>query len=310
MISYQILCKFNVILSSINFRPVIYLFLSIFCSVLLLINFRFYAKFKINSFQSISFNYWVCFIVAYLLKPKNAKFELDFNQEHTLPFLALGIGFILTFIFSNISIQKTGLALTSLANNLSLIIPVLFSLIVFKTQAKVFSNLNYFGLGLAFVAIFLATLKNQKISQNQTTWPLLLVFCFYGLTNTLINYYNIKYLTDIQNTIPYTMIMLLGAILAGIVLLFYRYFKFGEKPEFRNIAAAMLLGIPNFLSFYFLIIALQSYKNDGAFVYPIYNIGVIAISALVAYIGFKENLSKANILGIILALIAIFLLSV
>jgi multidrug transporter EmrE-like cation transporter len=291
-----------------------YLVLSILCSVVLLINFRFFPKYGINTFQAIALNYVVCFGVGYLLKPKQVPFEIDFSQNHTIPFLILGLGFILTFVLSGIATQKAGMALTSLANNLSLIIPVLCSLFIFGNGQKVFDTGNYAGMALAIIAVGLATFKGVEKTINTETGfggslVLIVVFLLYGLTNTLINYFNIKYLKDPANVIPYTMLMVLGAVFAGMVGLFYKLFTNKEKLEFKNILAAITLGVPNFLSFYFLIMALQHFGNYGAFVYPIYNIGVIVLSSIIAIIVFKEKLSKLNVFGLLLAVLAIGLLS-
>jgi multidrug transporter EmrE-like cation transporter len=291
-----------------------YLVLSVLCSVVLLINFRFFPKYGINTFQAIALNYVVCFGVGFILKPANVPFEIDFSQSHTIPFLLLGLGFILTFILSGIATQKVGMALTSLANNLSLIIPVLCSLFIFGNSQKVFDTGNYLGMALAIFAIGLATFKGFEKNKNSETGlggslVLIIVFLLYGLTNTLINYFNIKYLKDTNNTIPYTMLMVLGAVFAGVCGLLFNFFRKNEKLELKNFAAAITLGVPNFLSFYFLIMALQHFGNDGAFVYPIYNIGVIVLSSIIAIIIFKEKLSKLNIFGLFLAILAIILLS-
>jgi multidrug transporter EmrE-like cation transporter len=291
-----------------------YLLLSILCSVVLLINFRFFPKYGINTFQAIALNYVVCFGVGYLLKPAEVPFQLNFSADHTLPFLILGLGFILTFVLSGIATQKAGMALTSLANNLSLIIPVLCSLFIFGNSQKVFDTGNYAGMALAILAVGLATFKGFDKAKNKETGLggsliLIIVFVLYGLTNTLINYFNIKYLKDPANVIPYTMLMVLGAVVAGMCGLLYNFFRKKEKIESKNIVAAITLGVPNFLSFYFLIMALQHFANDGAFVYPIYNIGVIVLSSIIAIIIFKEKLSKLNIFGLFLAILAIALLS-
>jgi uncharacterized membrane protein len=103
--------------------------------------------------------------------------------------------------------------------------------------------------------------------------------------------------------------MVFGAILAGIIVLTIRVVRGQEKIELKNILASITLGVPNFLSFYFLILALTAYGNSGAFVYPLYNIGVILGSALVAFIFFKEKLTMLNKIGLLLAIVAIGLIS-
>jgi len=292
----------------------IYLILSILFSVLLLVNFRIFPKYGINTAQAIALNYPVCFISGYILMPAGQTFNMPLAENWVWFSLLLGFGFIITFILSGASTQKIGMTITSLANNISLVIPVLFSLLVFNTGEIQFSAINYFGLILAVLAIGIATFKSGDTGHQQANWLTtgglaLAVFLMYGITNTAINYLNIKYIADPSRTIPVTLVMIFGAIMGGLFLLLYNYFAKKEKLELKNLMAAITLGIPNFLSFYFLILTLGHFGNSGAFVYPVYNIGVIAVSALVSIIFFKEKISKLNTIGIALAILAIALIS-
>lgn len=290
----------------------LYLVLSIIFSVLLLINFRIYPKYQISTFQAIAFNYLFCFLTGLVLMPKGQSFELNFSENWTFYALFLGVGFIITFLLSGFSTQKVGMTATSLANNVSLVIPVLFSLFVFNTQSRQFDFLNYLGLFLALVAVALSTFKqsDEKINAKSTDFILpIAVFLMYGITNTSINFLNLKYITSADRTIPVTLVMVFGAILAGMISLIIQVLRGKEKIEVKNILASVTLGIPNFLSFYFLILTLTAYGNSGAFVYPIYNIGVILVSAIIAFIFFKEKLSTLNKIGLALAVLAIVLIS-
>ncbi len=120
---------------------------------------------------------------------------------------------------------------------------------------------------------------------------------------------NINFIKSADRTVPVTLVMVFGAILAGMVVLVIRIIRGQEKIELKNILASITLGVPNFLSFYFLILALTAYGNSGAFVYPLYNIGVILVSALVAFVFFKEKLTTLNKIGLLLAVVAIGLIS-
>jgi drug/metabolite transporter (DMT)-like permease len=281
-------------------------------SVLLLVNFRVFPKFNISTFQAIAFNYPVCFITGLLLMPEGQSFRLDLSQNWTWYSLALGVGFIITFILSGLATQKIGMTITSMANNVSLVIPVLFSLLVFGSGGKTFDWINYLGLLLAVISVAIATFKSES-SVKANFWLqgglALAVFMLYGITNTAINYLNITYIADASRVVPVTLVMVLGAAISGIILLIIRVIKGVEKIEIKNIAAAFTLGVPNFLSFYFLILTLGYFGNSGAFVYPIYNMGVILVSAFVAILFFKEKVSKLNKLGLFLAVIAILMIS-
>jgi len=295
----------------------IYLIGSIALSVLLLINFRIFPKYSVNTFQAIVFNYPVCFLIGMALMPEGQHFSLDLSQNWTWYCLALGVGFIVTFLLSGISTQQVGITITSLANNISLVIPVLFSLFVFKSQNKVFDNWNYLGLVLAIVAVAAATYKPSTGEKKAFEWKsfwysggvTLSVFLMYGITNTVVNYLNIHYIPNPEQTVPVTLVMIFGALISGFVVLIFRLIKGTEKIELKSLVGGVSLGIPNFLSFYFLILALSQFGNSGAFVYPIYNIGVILGSSLVAFLFFKEKISSFNRFGLFLALLAIILIS-
>ncbi len=92
-------------------------------------------------------------------------------------------------------------------------------------------------------------------------------------------------------------------------MLVVRLLQGKERLQARSLAGAVTLGIPNFLSFYTLLLALSAFGGNGAFVYPLYNIGVILLAALMAALFFRERLSTANKVGLVLAILAIGLIS-
>lgn len=291
----------------------IYLALSVFFSVLLLINFRLHARFSVNTFQAIILNYPICFLTGLLFLPDNQHFDLDFIKPSTPWAMLLGIGFVITFLLSGASTQKVGITATSLANNISLIIPVIFSLVILKSSQK-FDVWNYLGLVLAMIAVILSTIKKvgnfDNQAKNTSDWFLpLAVFVMYGITNTTFNFLNAKYVTASGNTIPFTLTILTGSIIFGSIVLTIRILQGKEKMQLKSFWAAFPLGIPNFLSFYFLLKALDAFQNNGAFVLPIYNISVILGSAIIALIFFHEKLTNVNKIGLALAVLAIGLIS-
>lgn len=291
----------------------IYLVLSVFFSVLLLINFRLHPRFGVNTFQAIILNYPVCFLTGLIFLPSTQHFNPNFSQPSTLFAMLLGVGFVVTFLLSGASTQRMGMTATSLANNISLVIPVIFSLIVLKSSQN-FDALNYLGLLLAMIAVILSTLKKEDNSEkrviNTTDWLLpIAVFVMYGITNTAFNFLNARYVTASGNTIPFTLTILIGSIIFGTIILIVRILQGKEKLQLKSLWAAIPLGIPNFLSFYFLLKALDAFQNNGAYVLPIYNISVILLSAIIALIFFHEKLSNLNKIGLALAVIAIGLIS-
>ncbi len=300
-----------------------FLFASILLSVGLLLNFRLFPRFGVNTFQAIVFNYPICFLTGYALLPAGQSFTIDFGQTWTWLALGLGVGFILTFLLSGASTQRMGITATSLANNLSLVIPVCFSLFVFGTNGRPFNVLNYAGIALAVVAVGLSAYKEKKEPAEaipgeaaKKTHRLgsaallpLAVFLCYGATNTMINFMNLRYIPTTDKTLQVTLTMVLGAIGAGLLMLAVRLVQGKETFQPKSLAGAVTLGIPNFLSFYTLLLALSAFGGNGAFVYPLYNIGVILVAAILAALFFRERLSTANKIGLVVAIVAIGLIS-
>ena len=295
----------------------VYLALSILFSVLLLVNFRLFPKYDINTTQAISLNYIVCFATGLLLMPKGQAFVLDLSENWTWYCLLLGIGFIVTFLLSGLATQRMGMTATSLANNVSLVLPVMASLFLFDTDMQ-FDAVNYLGLACAFIALILVSIKKETTPVDTSDLKsvgvsggllVLGVFLMYGITNTAINFLNLNYIPNPDLTIPVTLVMVLGAVIAGLCLFVYTSWKENKLPNKQTLVASVTLGVPNFLSFFLLILALTAFGNSGAFVYPIYNIGVILVSSLIGILFFKEKLSPLNYTGLGIAFLAIILIS-
>ncbi|RYF70662.1 MAG: EamA/RhaT family transporter [Cytophagaceae bacterium] len=295
----------------------IYLLASILLSVMLLLNFRLFPRYNVNTVQAISLNYIVCFLTGYVLLPSDIPFSLDFGQTWTWVALGIGVAFVVTFLLSGESTQRNGITATSLANNLSLVIPVCVSLFVLGTSGRSFDGWNYLGLALAVVAVALSTYKKsaENVPDQASRGGLVAllpvaVFLMYGFTNTMINYMNVEYIAALGiNPVVVTLTIVVGAITAGMVLFVYRLVRGQDRFEIRNVVGAVTLGVPNFLSFYTLVLALSAFGGNGALVYPLYNIGVILVAAGVAALFFQEQLLTINKIGLALAVVAIGLIS-
>lgn len=282
------------------------LILSILFSVLLLVNFRLHERWKVNTSVAILFNYPVCFLTGWFHQLDAIPFNWP-SLGHSLAILALGVGFVITFLFSGISTQKNGMAVTSLASNLSLVIPVLFGLF-FMTQMSDLSMTVFVGLLLAFTAIYLFNPSINKKENNGSYWALIAVFVCYGLTNTTFSYLNASLSFQVGGTISFMLMALVGSIVASFIVLNYQLFTNQLVINRQSMFAAIPLGLPNFFSFYFLLKALDFYQSELAIVLPVYNIGVIATTALVAWIFFKEKLTKNQLIGLLVGTAAIILL--
>ncbi|WP_159466907.1 EamA family transporter [Dyadobacter sp. 3J3] len=300
----------------------LYFLLAVLFTVALYMIMRAYPRHKVNSFHAVVFNYYSCVVTGLFLTPELKAFqEIQWNSEGTLLTLALGTLFVIAFMSIGLTAQKVSVTAASLAGNMSLVIPVLFGLFIFKNTNKDFTVLNYAGLVIALAALALGAIqKQQKTTEFEDGQPLrvsvfsyawlLPVFTFMasGTNNTLINYLTMSYYKPDQTTL-FMIIACSGAILIGTLVLLYKIIFGGEKLELRSVIGGLILGVPNFLSLYFLLLALGSFGNSAAFVFPIYNILSMLVSSFAAWILYKEKLNNLNRLGLALAVVAIILIS-
>lgn len=300
----------------------LFFLLSVLFTVMLYLIMRAYPRYQVDSFHAVVFNYYSCVLTGLILTPELGIFaRVQWNSEGTLLTMALGAMFVTAFMLIGLTAQKVSVTATSLAGNMSLVIPVLFGLFVFQNNNKEFTALNYLGLVLALVALALGAIqrtpKTAAASVNPESGPtarqalwLLPVLTFFasGTNNTLINFLSSKYYPAGQITV-FMIIACFGAVVIGTSILIYRIFAHGHRLKIRSVLGGLLLGVPNFLSLYFLLLALAAFGNSAAYVFPIYNILTMLVSALAAWLLYKERLNTLNKWGLLLAVIAIVLIS-
>jgi drug/metabolite transporter (DMT)-like permease len=291
-----------------------YLILGILFNVAIFIAFRTFAAMGIRTLPAIVVNYYVCVLtgLVFLGNLQGIPAMLSPDNQWLYFALALGLLFILTFYMMAVSTQRLSVTVSSIAAKMSLAIPVIFSLFVFQIEAKAFDLLNYLGILIAFLAIYLSSLrkkekikKGEQVVKNRALFLLpIAIFICGGIIDTTINYTAFTYLTDAEAAVFPLVIFLVAGILGTALQLATR-----QSTGLKELLGGIGLGIPNYFSIYFIVKALAAFDNNGAFVYPILNISIILFSSLFAIVFFKEQLLRANKIGLGLAVLAIFLIS-
>ncbi|MCU0447986.1 MAG: hypothetical protein MUE85_24055 [Microscillaceae bacterium] len=289
------------------------LLLSVLFTVTWLVGFRLFKTYKINTFQAVVVNYWTCVFTGLLTFDVGNLLNINtLAQFWVLLAAVLGGMFISTFYLTALATQKIGLTLTTVSAKISLVVPVLFSLFVFQSSQKSFDFINYLGVLMAILAIVFSSLKKDPDAPIARDWLSIifpvLIFATNGAVDTMVNYLNWQYI-NAQNGVLFSVISFVSAASIGLVGLLYQLLIHKTGIALRNILGGIAIGVPNFFSFYFLLLALADFKNDGAFLYPIFNILTILFSAVWAWLLFREKLSPLNRLGIGLAMIAMFLIA-
>ena len=288
----------------------LYLILTTLMNVGIFLSFRSYSRPGINTFSAIVINYLVCVLTGMIFYGRELIENASILSESWIFFpIALGVVFILTFFLMAITTQKYSVTVATISSKMSIVIPVIFSIYVFKLMDSRFDILNFAGLFFGIASIILCSIRST--GNGKTGWPpkyLLLipafVFLATGFIDTSVNYMNAFLITPEQKPVL-PVIIFASAFITGMVILVLRK----DQISKRDLLGGIYLGIPNYFSLYFLLLTLSSFNNNGAVVYPILNIGIIVSSSIASYLLFKEKLIKPNIIGMILAIIAILLIS-
>lgn len=283
--------------------------LCVLMNVGIFVSFRMFGIYKLNTLQAIIFNYIVCVITGLIfIGDLRLLSSIDYNSPWVYIALALGGVFIGTFYLMAITTQKFSITVSSIASKMSLVIPVLFSLLILGIRSKDYTLFNYLGMALAILAILLSSYKERKIKTDQISglelFLPLFIFILGGFIDSTINYTSHAFLTEKEEAL-FPIFVFISASLIGIILLLVKR----QPVQVKNILGGIALGVVNYFSIYFVITSLSTFNNDGALVYPLINVGIILFGAIVSVSFFGERLSKINLTGLILAMISIYLIS-
>ena len=281
-----------------------FLALSIVLNSLIFALFKIFGLKNINTFHAIVANYFVCVITGTLFTGIKNVLNQPFNSTWIYIALVLGAVFIVIFYLMALTAQKFSMAAASIASKMAFVMPVLFSLYILRIESN-FLWYNFIGVGLALVATYMssASSSSQPIVGSKFIWLLpVFVFLGNGLIDITINYTNLNFIDETNIRVFPIYIFLSAAVIGGLVLLFK-----GERITLRSITAGIALGIINYFTVFAFLKALGQLENNGAFVFPIFNTGIVVLSALIGLMVFHEKLSTLNKLGIAVAVVAIAL---
>lgn len=280
----------------------IYLALSIFCSVTVGVLLKLAKRYQISISQAVTWNYLFAIgLSIFFFRPTINTLSLSsISSIH----IVLGILLPSIFIFLALSVQKTGLARTDIAQRLSLFISLTAAYFIFKEN---YSTLKYLGIAVGFLAIIFTVHRKSTIKVSYGNWLFpLLVFIGFGIIDISFK------LISQYTSLPYTTSLFLIFCIAFVLSLGYvGYLVLTKKTKLQlvNFICGCVLGFFNFGNILFYLKAHQAMANNPSTVFAAMNMGVIICGSLIGILIFKEKLSKLNYLGLTLALLAIILIT-
>ncbi|WP_282055111.1 GRP family sugar transporter [Maribacter luteus] len=281
--------------------------LSVLCSSLIFVIFKLYDVYKVETLFAIITNYVVaCSVGLYFYSGEIKPNEIA-EQPWFLGTLVLGVLFIVVFNLMARTSQAVGVSVASVATKMSLVIPVIFGVLVYK---ETLGPIKILGIVLALAAVYFASIKKKEVNFKRSSLILpLLVFLGSGIIDTSIKYVQEAHIQE--NEFPlFSATVFAAATIVGIFIIIYKSFKAPLKVNFKNIIGGIALGIPNYFSIYYLLRALQNPTLNSASVFTINNVAIVMLSTLLGIVLFKEQISFKNWGGIALAIISIILVAV
>ncbi len=283
------------------------LLLSILSSTLIFVAFKLFDRFKINTLHAIVVNYFVAFFCGLFFYKGDVSLSQVPEQPWFYYTLGLGILFIIIFNLMAITTQRSGLSVVSVATKMSVVIPIVFGLVYYKESLGV---LKILGIILALIAVYLASIKTKDgitIQKKNLIYPLL-VFLGSGFIDTSIKYLEDSMVAEDQAAL-FSAIIFSAAASIGILILIGQMIRGKFTFQLKTIIGGIALGLPNYFSVYFIIQALRSNVLESSDVFTVNNVAIVMASTLLGITFFKEKLLRKNWIGIILAVVSIFLVA-
>jgi len=272
------------------------------CFNIILICFKLMDKYGIDNLQAISVNYLTASMLSFFLTNRSYSLSEITHSGWFFYAIAVGVLFILVFNLLATAAQKIGMAISTVANKMSVIIPVTAAILLF---GDVVTPLKILGIGLALAGVYFTSTSGSKLNfDKKYLWLVLFIFFGQGLADVFFNVAE-KFYVDENDLGIFFCVLFAAAGSVGWILLTPQLLLKKSNLKLKNIFWGIGLGIPNFLTLLFFFRSLDNGVLESSQVYPIYNIGVVVLSALIGFFFFKEKLKFMNWIGILLSVIAI-----
>ena len=302
----------------------VYLLLAILFGSLFSILFKLFQRYSINSLQAILFNYLTALLISvipFVRDILSGGIEAErcmLTPSGYLFACVVGLLFVLGFIVMDRSTWRCGVALTTITARSSLVLPVVLSWLLLSQPMP-----DWLYISMIIIAMLLIIVPNRQqehqkklsasdnVRRRKAAWALVSIFLVYGTSDFTLKYAQSCISTDSVGSASNCQLSMLMccifavACLASVVTCVARR-AFRQGVSWKNIVGGMALGLANNLCTTFILLALGKMSTD--LFYPLYNIGIVVVSSFAGICLFHERIKKLQVVGVILAAVAITLL--
>ena len=276
------------------------LILTILCSTSITLILKYNDEKKGTPIVLLISNYFVATLISLsflLLSPSKT---YSFSTMFFGAFLAFV--FVFSFFVFTKAVAVAGAALASVSARLSVIIPIIFSMLIFHEQPK-YNQITGFVFTLLTILLFYYSLITSSQGKLALIDYFYLLFLLIGIG---LNDFCLKIFEQTRPRTDTPFFLFSIFVFAFVYTSAYVLVK-RIRVTRQTLLIGTVLGVPNIFSSFFLLGALA--KLPAIIVYPVTNIGIILLTTLGAAIIWKERLNVCGKWALVVGLIAIFLLS-
>lgn len=299
---------------------IIFLIIATVLTAMFSIVFKIFHRKDIDADQAIFFNYLTAFVLGVLLSLHGGAVVNPLKADWLIDVIILGIIFMAGMVMLSASTRRVGVAISTVCSRASMVIPIIVSYLLIEGSAKP----KWLLIGLVLVAMTLTIWTDKPESGHKYSLTDILapitVFLMFGASNSYLKVLQHRVTVNdtaagLSEQVINSEISLVTASVFFVAMLscIYSFFKKGDDGKrspllLKNVIGGVVLGFVNYFCTFTLMLSMKTI--DSSFLFPVHNIGIVAIGAIVGWLAFNEKLRPHQILGIVLAAVSIALLCI
>ena len=276
----------------------LYLLLAVVSSALISVFMRLSETRVSNNIGLLAVNYLICTVMAAIYTGSTNLLPQADGLHFALRLgLLSGVLYLAAFLLMQWNIRKNGVVLPATFMKMGVAVPILLSVLLFRETPSAAQLLGFAGTALAILLIHFDRSSGKAGSKA----GLLILFLLSGLTDFTAKIYEQLGSVVLEGHYLFYTFLVALALCIGLMLLKR------QRIGVRELLFGALIGIPNYFSARFLLLALG--QLPAVAVYPTFSVGTIAAVSCAGILLFREKLSKFRAAALGIILVSLFLLN-
>lgn len=303
-----------------SFTGILFLIIATILTAMFSIVFKIFHRKDIDANQAIFFNYLTAFVLGVLFSLNGEAVVNPLKADWLVDVIILGFIFMAGMVMLSASTRRVGVAISTVCSRASMVIPIIVSYLLIEGSVKP----KWLLICLVLVAMTLTIWTDKPEGGHKYTLLDILapltVFLMFGASNAYLKVLQHRVTVNdtaagLSEQVINSEISLVTAsvFFVAMIMCIYSFFKKGEDGKrspllLKNVTGGVVLGFVNYFCTYTLMLSMKTI--DSSFLFPVHNIGIVAIGAIVGWLAFNEKLRPHQVVGIVLAAVSIALLCI